>query len=208
MDPTFLARGIALGFAIAAAVGPISLLTIRRTLAHGRVYGFVSGAGVALADATYAGVAAFGLTAITNVLVGGRALLGLVGGAVLVALAMRTMSSRPSEVAVTTDRHGLGAAFASIFGLTMTNPMTILSFASVFAAAGLAGRGGAEAALLTFGVFGGSLAWWGILTAVVARLRSRVTVRGLTWINRISGFALGVFGLVAVITSAGAIAGA
>jgi len=140
MDPTFLARGIVLGFAIAAAVGPISLLTIRRTLAHGQLYGLVSGAGVALADATYAGGAAFGLTAVTNVLVGGR--------------------------------------------------------------------GGAEAALLTVGVFCGSLAWWGLLTAVVARLRSRVTTRGLTWINRISGFALAVFGLVAVITSAKAIAGA
>lgn len=208
MDPTFLARGIVLGFAIAAAVGPISLLTIRRTLAHGRVYGLVSGAGVALADATYAGVAAFGLTAITNVLVGGRALLGLVGGAVLVALAIRTMSSRPSEVAATADRPGLRAAFASIFGLTMTNPMTILSFASVFAAAGLSGRSGAEAALLTAGVFLGSLGWWGLLTAVVARLRSQVTLRGLTWINRISGLALAVFGLVAVITSGAAIAGA
>jgi threonine/homoserine/homoserine lactone efflux protein len=208
MDPTFLARGIGLGFAVAAAVGPISLLTIRRTLAHGQLYGLVSGAGVALADATYAGVAAFGLTAMTNVLVGGRAPLGLVGGAVLVVLAIRTMSSRPSEVAVTTDRRGLRAAFASIFGLTMTNPMTILSFASVFAAAGLSGRGGAEAALLTAGVFGGSLAWWGLLTAVVARLRARVTLRGLAWINRISGFALAMFGLVAVITSATAIAGA
>lgn len=208
MDPTFLARGVVVGFAIAAAVGPISLLTIRRTLAHGRVYGLVSGAGVALADATYAGVAAFGLAAVTNVLVGGRALLGLVGGTILVALAIRTMSSRPGEVALAADRPSLGAAFASIFGLTMTNPMTILSFASVFAAAGLAGRGGAEAALLTAGVLGGSLAWWGLLTAVVARLRSRVTLRGLTWINRISGFALAAFGLVAVIASARAIAGA
>ncbi len=84
MDPTFLVRGIAIGFAIAAGVGPISLLTIRRTLAHGRVYGLVSGAGVALADATYAGIAAFGLTAVTNGLVANRAALGLWGGAIMV----------------------------------------------------------------------------------------------------------------------------
>ena len=202
MDPTLFLRGVVIGFAIAAAVGPISLLTIRRTLAHGRVYGLASGAGVALADATYGGIAAFGLTALTNVLVGGRALLGLIGGAFLVLLAIRTMTSRPGAVAETDDRPGLPAAFASIFGLTMTNPMTILSFAGIFAAAGLAGSGGLGAALLTAGVFVGSLSWWVLLTAVVARLRSRVTLRGLSWVNRVSGFFLLVFGLVAAATSA------
>ncbi len=201
MDPTFLLRGVGLGFAIAAAVGPISLLTIRRTLAHGRVYGLASGAGVALADGTYGGIAAFGLTAITSVLVGGRAVLGLAGGALLVVLAVRTTTSVPGPVADTTDRPGLIAAFGSIFGLTMTNPMTILSFAGIFAAAGLAGHGGAEAGLLTVGVFLGSLAWWVVLTTVVAGLRSRVTLGALTWINRISGLVLLVFGLVAVATS-------
>jgi len=84
MDLTFLARGLAIGFAVAAAVGPISLLTIRRTLAHGRAYGLASGLGVALADATYGGVAAFGLTAITAVLVGARSILAFVGRAFLI----------------------------------------------------------------------------------------------------------------------------
>jgi len=203
IDFTFLARGIGLGFAIAAAVGPISLLTIRRTIAHGQAYGLASGAGVALADATYAGIAAFGLTAITSVLVGGRAILGVIGGSFIMLLGIRTIATRPDAEAAaeTTDRPGLPAAFASIFGLTLTNPMTILSFAGVFAAAGLTGHGGAEAGLLTVGVFLGSLLWWVLLTAVVARLRSRVTVGGLTWINRLSGALLVVFGVVAIVTS-------
>src|SRR5439155_22475924 len=126
MDFTFLARGIGVGFAIAAAVGPISLLTIRRTIAHGQAYGLASGAGVALADATYAGIAAFGLTAITSVLVGGRAILGVIGGSFIVLLGIRTIATRPDAQAAaeTTDRPGLPAAFASIFGLTLTNPMT------------------------------------------------------------------------------------
>jgi threonine/homoserine/homoserine lactone efflux protein len=205
MDATFLARGVGLGFAIAAAVGPISLLTIRRTLAHGQAYGLASGAGVALADATYAGIAAFGLTAITSVLVGGRAILGVIGGAFIALLGIRTIATRPNATAAATaetpERPGLATAFASIFGLTLTNPMTILSFAAVFAAAGLSGHGGTEAGLLTAGVFLGSLLWWVLLTALVARLRSRVTVRGLTWINRLSGALLVVFGVVAVVTS-------
>jgi threonine/homoserine/homoserine lactone efflux protein len=207
VDPNFLVRGIGLGFAIAAAVGPISLLTIRRTLAHGRAYGLASGAGVALADGTYAGIAAFGLTALTSVLVGGRAVLGLIGGAFLVVLAVRTMTTRPGAVAETAERPGLAAAFASIFGLTMTNPMTILSFAGTFAAAGLSGIGGPDAALLTMGVFLGSLLWWVLLTAAIVQLRSRVTIRGLSWINRVSGVALLALGVVAVATSVAALGG-
>jgi threonine/homoserine/homoserine lactone efflux protein len=199
VDPWFLPRGLLLGFTIAATVGPISLLTIRRTLAHGRVYGLASGLGVALADSTYAAIAAFGLTAIASVLVGGRMLLGLVGGAFLVLLGIRTMRSRPTEVAVVAERPGLVAAFGSIFGLTMTNPMTILSFAGLFAGLGLTGTGGADAALLVLGVFLGSTSWWVILTAVVASLRARVTLGALTWVNRISGAAILAFGVVAIV---------
>jgi len=190
MDPLLFARGLVLGFTIAAAVGPISLLTIRRTLAHGRIYGLASGLGVAAADATYGGIAAFGLTAVTSVLVGGRLLLGLIGGLFLLMLAWRTFKSRPDEVAVADDRPGLVGAFVSIFGLTMTNPMTILSFAAIFAGLGVVGRGGADAALLMLGVFCGSASWWLILTSVVSALRTRVSVGGLVWVNRVSGVVL------------------
>jgi threonine/homoserine/homoserine lactone efflux protein len=167
MDPTFLVRGLVIGFTIAAAVGPISLLTIRRTIAHGRSYGVVSGLGVASADASYGAVAAFGLTAITSVLVGARTALALVGGAFLVWLAIRTIRAKPATGAAEPDeRPGLPAAFLSIYGLTMTNPMTILLFAGIFAGLGLAGRGGLDAALLTLGVFCGSSLWWVGLTAI------------------------------------------
>jgi threonine/homoserine/homoserine lactone efflux protein len=198
MDLSFLARGLAVGFTVAAAVGPISLLTIRRTLAHGRRYGLVSGLGVALADATYGGIAAFGLTALTSILVGAQVALGLIGGMFLVWLAIRTIRAEPAAVADADDRPGLVGAFLSIYGLTMTNPMTILSFAGFFAGLGLAGHGGTEAALLTLGVFLGSSLWWVVLTAIVGRLRSRVTPRALGWVNRISGAVLLVFGLVAI----------
>jgi threonine/homoserine/homoserine lactone efflux protein len=198
MDLALLARAIGLGFTIAAAVGPISLLTIRRTLAHGQLYGLVSGLGVALADATYAGIAAFGLTAVTSVLVGGRVALGVVGGAVLVWLGARTLMSRPSSAATDAARPGLAAAFLSIFGLTMTNPMTIISFAAVFAALGLAGRTVNDAVTLTLGVLIGSALWWVVLTTVVGRLRSRVTPTALSWVNRASGALIVVFGVLAI----------
>jgi threonine/homoserine/homoserine lactone efflux protein len=200
MDPSLFLRGLVLGFTIAAAVGPISLLVLRRTLAYGRIYGLASGMGVALADATYGGIAAFGLTAITSVLVGARAALGILGGAFLVYLAWRTITSRPKDVAAAEDRPGLVGAFLSIFGLTMTNPMTIISFAAIFAGLGVVGGGGADAALLTLGVFCGSAAWWVVLTSIVAILRTRLTVEVLIWVNRVSGAVLLIFGVAAIVT--------
>jgi threonine/homoserine/homoserine lactone efflux protein len=192
-------RGLIIGFTIAAAVGPISLLVIRRSIAHGHVYGLASGLGVATADASYAGIAAFGLTAVTGLLVSGRVVLGLVGGVVIAVLGIRTLLSRPGEVALDVERPGLVVAFGSIYALTMTNPMTILSFAAVFAGIGLvAGSSFVDAALLTLAVWAGSTLWWIVLTSIVGWLGGRVSTRALLWINRISGAALVVFGIVAV----------
>jgi threonine/homoserine/homoserine lactone efflux protein len=193
-------RGLIIGFTIAAAVGPISLLTIRRVLAHGWLYGFVSGLGVAAADGTYAGIAAFGLTAVTDVLVSGRVILGVAGGVIIALLGVRTMRSRPGEVARDAPRPGLPSAFASIYGLTMTNPATILSFAAVFAGLGLVvGSSFADAAILTVAVGAGSAVWWLVLTSVVGWARERVSARALLWVNRLSGATLIAFGAVAVI---------
>ena len=157
MDPELFGRGIILGFTIAAAVGPISLLVIRRTLAEGRVVGLVSGMGVATADATYGAIAAFGLGAITDLLVGGQRILGLVGGVFLLWLAWQTARAEPTEPAATPERRGgLAGAYLSTLGLTLTNPMTILSFAALFAGLGIAPGDVAGAASLTLGVFLGS----------------------------------------------------
>ncbi|MEX1173084.1 MAG: LysE family transporter [Chloroflexota bacterium] len=98
MDPLLLLRGLVLGFTIAAAVGPISLLVIRRTIAEGRVVGLMSGMGVATADATYGAVAAFGLTAVTQVLIDQRRVLALVGGLFLLWLAWRLVRSVPRRI--------------------------------------------------------------------------------------------------------------
>ena len=145
MDPALLAKGFTLGFVIAAAVGPISLLVIRRTLAEGRVVGLASGLGVATADATYGAIAAFGLTAITDILVDGRRALGLIGGIFLLWLAWKTARAEPGIAATVTERRGgLAGAYLSILGLTLTNPMTILSFGALFAGLGVTGEDAAR----------------------------------------------------------------
>lgn len=192
-------RGLILGFTIAAAVGPITLLVVRRTIEHGLLYGFVSGVGVAAADATYAGIAAFGLTALTSLILSAHTLLGVVGGAVIGIVGFRTTLSRPAEVAVDAPRPRLLGGLASIYGLTMTNPLTIVLYAGVFAGIGLAaGAGFLEAAVLTLAVLAGSTLWWVLLTSVVAFTRGRLSPRVLTWVNRASGAALFVFGVAAV----------
>jgi putative LysE/RhtB family amino acid efflux pump len=204
-------RGVAVGFAIAFALGPIGLLVIRRTIDRGWLYGFVSGAGVAAADATYGAAAAFGLTAITELLVGIDRPLGIVGGAVLVYLAARSLrdalqggSGADSSVDAAEGRQAAmrlrtpAAGFASMYGLTMTNPATILSFAALFASIG-AGTGGVSgAAAVVLGVFTGSIAWWALLTGLVAGVRARLTPRIVRALNVVSALAIGAFGVIAI----------
>lgn len=127
-----------MGFAIAAPVGPIGVLVIRRSLAEGRASGLASGLGAATADAAYGALAGFGLTVVTAFLVEGQGWLRLVGGAFLCYLGVRTLLARPAEEATDVREKGGGlvGAYASTFLLTLTNPTTILSFAAVFAGMG------------------------------------------------------------------------
>jgi threonine/homoserine/homoserine lactone efflux protein len=202
VDPALALRGFVLGFTIAAVVGPIGLLVIRRTLAEGGRYGLASGLGVATADATYGAIAAFGLSAITDVLVNARQVLGLVGGVFLLWLAWQTVRSTPTEAAtVTTTRRGYLGAYLSILGLTLANPMTILSFGALFAGLGVTSSATGDAALVVLGVLLGSTTWWIVLTTAVAMLRGRITPRWLHRINLVSGVVIGAFAIVSIVAA-------
>ncbi|HEX5679515.1 MAG TPA: LysE family transporter, partial [Desulfobacterales bacterium] len=139
MDLPLFLRGLVIGFSIAAPVGPIGILCIRRTLAEGRASGFLSGLGAATADALYGCVAGFGLTVVSAFLVDQRAWIQLVGGVFLLALGVRTLRSKPAErAAQAAAGRGLAGSYLSTLLLTLTNPMTIISFAGIFAALGVA----------------------------------------------------------------------
>ncbi|HEX2620980.1 MAG TPA: LysE family translocator [Phototrophicaceae bacterium] len=194
-----LVKGLILGFSIAAPVGPIGVLCIRRTLANGRLAGFASGMGAATADATYGFIAAFGLTFLSDLLISQQTLLRIVGGLFLLYLGIKTLLSIPAEDAakVETTRSGLPGMYLSTFGLTLTNPMTILSFLAIFAGAGIASTAGdyGSAALLVLGVFMGSAAWWLLLSGGVSLLRQRFNTRVMLWVNRLSGVIILLFAL-------------
>ena len=197
MDISFLFKGIVLGFSIAAPVGPIGVLCIRRTLAAGRSSGLATGLGAATADAFYGTVAGFGLTVVSNVLVDQSAWLKLVGGAVLCYLGIVTFFAKPTDVAPSVRSQSVLESYLSAFLLTLTNPMTILSFAAVFAGAGIAeaAAGYLAPALLVLGTFMGSGLWWLILTSGVGLLQEKLNSRILHVVNRVSGVVLVTFGV-------------
>jgi threonine/homoserine/homoserine lactone efflux protein len=188
---TLFLKGLAFGFLLAAAVGPMWVLCFRRTLASGALAGIASGMGIAVADGFYGAVAAFGLTAISGLLLGYRFWLGLAGAAFLLYLGIRTLAARPAQEKSEIPPQGLAAAFLSTLGLTLTNPPTILAFAAIFAGLGLASSADyGAAALVVTGVFLGSAAWWLILAGAAARLRHRMGPRLARGINVASGVSI------------------
>lgn len=181
-------KGLAFGFVLAATVGPMWVLCLRRTLAYGAATGLASGMGIAVADGLYGAVAAFGLTAVSGFLLAHGFWIGLAGGVFLVYLGVKTLLAVPAAAGETAKPASRAQAFLSTLGLTLANPPTILAFAAIFAGLGLAASADyAAAALVTLGVFLGSAAWWLVLAAFAGTLRARLGPRLLRAINIVSG---------------------
>ena len=221
----YFLRGLVIGFSIAAPVGPIGVLCIRRTLANGRASGLISGLGAAVADACYGSIAAFGLTFVSGLLISQGDWLRLIGGIFLCYLGVKTFLEKPASLeglvlTTASDLHastglqasfvpgrvgwvrGLLVDFASTFLLTLTNPMTIISFTAIFAGLGIADSGGSASIALTIvlGVFSGSTLWWLILSTAADILRARfLQPAGLRWVNWVSGLIITAFGLVVLL---------
>jgi threonine/homoserine/homoserine lactone efflux protein len=202
MDLSLFPRGLLIGLAIAAPVGPIGVLCIRRSLTDGRAVGLATGLGAATADAFYAALAALGLTALGQALSDHADWIRIVGGLALCYLGIRTLRSSPVALGeATPGRAQLAGAYATTVGLTLANPATILSFAAVFAGLGAAQGNGAAASLLVLGVFLGSALWWLFLSNGVGLLRGRLGPAGLRWVNVGSGAILCGFGAVALLAA-------
>lgn len=200
MNMNLLLQGLLIGFSIAAPVGPIGVLCIRRTLADGRAVGVATGLGAASADAVFGSIAAFGLAFISSFLVQQQGWIRLLGGAFLCYLGVRTLLARPADTAAQASGSGLFGAYASTFFLTLTNPASIVLFSAIFASLGLFNGAGPSAGALVGGIFVGSAAWWLILSGGVSMLRSRFNARAMIWVNRISGLIILGFGVAAIVS--------
>ncbi len=207
MEPFFLfdeisvfLRGLVLGVVIAAPVGPVGILCIRRTLEKGLAVGFATGVGAALADAIFAAIAAFGVTAALSLLTGAEKEIRLFGGFFLMVMAIR-MFLQKIEMgrAGTASVANLIKAFMSGFVITITNPLTIIGILAVIAT--FAGHlSYVQAATLTGGIFCGSLAWWLMLGGGVFLIRHHFTNNALTWVNRGTAILLLILAIWAIFT--------
>jgi threonine/homoserine/homoserine lactone efflux protein len=183
-----LAKGIVVGIVIALPVGPVGLLCVRRTMFEGIAFGLLSGLGAALADTVFGIIAGFGLTFIRDWILGYQDVLGAAGGLFLVYAGFKALRLAPAGEPEPLAGEALIGAFASAFALTITNPITILAFAAIFAKVGLdqdATFG--SIALLVAGVFAGSALWWLGLTVGVSQVRRRAHHTTLWWLNHVSG---------------------
>ena len=200
MDGYVLVPGIILGLSIAAPVGPVGILVIRRTLACGRMSGLVTGLGAATADGVYAVVAACGLTAVAGLLAGHIAMIRILGGIFLLCLGVRIFLSLPAEEPRDTDGRSLRDDYASAVLITLTNPLTLLSFIGIFAALGTGGASGdiSSAALMVTGIVAGSVLWWLILVSGTLAIRSRCSSGVLGLVNKVSGVIIAAFGIIAI----------
>lgn len=200
MEIGIFLKGFIIGISVAAPVGPIGVLCIQRTLSGGNIHGLVSGLGAASADAIYGFIAAFGLTFISNFLVDQQAWFRIIGGVFLCYLGIRAFMSKPSEESISASKHSHFGAYGTTFLLTLTNPMTILFFAAIFAGLGMVGKTAHyfSASLMVMGVFMGSGFWWFVLSGSASIFRTKFTPARLAWVNKISGIIILAFGLFAV----------
>lgn len=138
MNFSFLFKGIIVGLVVAVPVGPIGVLCLCRTIIIGRLHGIVSGLGAATADAVYGCVAMFGISAISGLLIREEIWFRLAAAIVLSFLGLKVYLSKPAKTACPTEKRSLSSDYISTFFLTLTNPITILTFAAMFAALGAA----------------------------------------------------------------------
>jgi len=189
MENALLVTSILIGLAVAAPIGPISLMCINRTLNAGRSSGLVFGAGIAAADGSYAALASFGLTGASSALTGAGDWLQLLGSLLLMFLGAMLVWGKPDTRLPARKRNpGIGT-FASAYVLTLANPPTFLFFAGVVASLA-AFSSGVQPVTFTAGVFAGSMLWWTALTVLVSRSARLFTAGVRAGINRASGLTL------------------
>jgi threonine/homoserine/homoserine lactone efflux protein len=199
--------GLAIGIIVAAPIGPVNLICIRRTLAFGPLNGFLSGLGAALGDSVFGIVTAFGLTAIAQLIKGYYVPLQIIGGLLLIGFGIHTFVATPKKRELDQVKKAdkgastLVGAIVSTFALTITNPATLLGFTALFAGLGsLIGEKPrfVEAAVLVGGVAAGSIAWWFTITTIVGLFHKNINDRVMKWINHAMGVAITLFGLAVI----------
>ncbi len=164
--------------------------------------GFLSGLGAATADAIYGLLAVLGISVVSIFLLEYQSYLRMIGGIFLLYLGYTTFKARPAEVSANASEEELLGAYGSTLLLTITNPMTIMSFAAIFAGLGVgaASESYVSSLFLVIGVFIGSMLWWLFLSGMVNMLRHRFDQKRLKLVNQLSGLVITIFGLCSLMS--------
>lgn len=201
----WIAKGILLGLSIAAPVGPISILCIKKTLNSGFKAGLCCGLGAATADAAYGSIAGFGLSSLITFLVDYTTVLQVFGGLFICYLGIKSLRVTPGTRSTEPDSKASALkSYMVTLLLTLSNPMTILFFLGVFSASGvLLSYSSSNLPFLVGGVFLGSVLWWTFLTGSTAIFRNKMPLGSskLHFINKLSGLVMLSFGVIALITA-------
>ncbi len=190
-------RALALGLTLAAPIGPMAVLLMRRTLVEGLAAGFVCGAGIATADALYAALAAAGIAGVSAFLAAHASVVHLVAGAIMIAIGARMLFAPGAEPK---SSSASGRYLETVF-LTLTNPMTILTYAAAFNLLAPVGSFDPRlAAVSVVGVFAGSMLWWIGLGFAVSRMRHVIGDSLRLAIDRVAGVLVILFGARTAVT--------
>lgn len=190
-----------IGIAIAAPVGPIGLLCIRKTLETGLKGCLAVGLGAALADGVYGILAASGLSFLSDFLMEKSTLIKGIGGLFLLYLALREGKAGPPVSETSSSKRTLLKTGSEVFFLTLLNPLTVLSFLAIFTSLGASGIGGRESFFMVLGIFLGSVSWWLILGGFLLKIKHRLSHRGMGLIRSFSALILAAFGLYTLLGS-------
>ena len=198
-------RGLAAGLIIAAPVGPVNLLCIRRTIEKGWRSGMISGLGAALADTVYGAIAAFGISLVIQFLIREESWIRAIGGTFLMGIGVAYYRKPSVPIKAGESDSSANSDLVSAFLLNATNPTTVLSFLAVLATLGVGRQSSLwQTVILVGGIFCGSMLWWTVLACTARRMRSRISDRAMRWMNHLAGIAIGCFGLANVLLSGGA----
>jgi threonine/homoserine/homoserine lactone efflux protein len=201
MDFTCFLKGLIIGFVLPIPIGPVGILCIRRTLAYGKYYGFLTGLSAAISDMMLSIVAAFGITLVSNYISGYQQEIRLFGGVVLLAIGYLTLRPHPIKETAVQGVTSPALSFFSTFLITFTNPMAVFAYAAVFAGIGVDDliHNHTSASLVVIGVFVGSLCWFSVLIYLSSIFKEKIISRGLVLVNKITGSLLMLFGLIALL---------
>jgi threonine/homoserine/homoserine lactone efflux protein len=194
-------KALIIGFSIAMPVGPIGMLCIRNTLSYGLRIGFATGLGAALADSCYGFMAGGGLAFLSSFLINNNSLIKIIGSAILLWLGINEIKNARTKIhEIKIKKSSFYKTIATTYLLTITSPMTILSFVGVFAVIGGNNLSGTNIFFIITGIFCGSLLWWLTLAGIVAQIRHKISINAMAKIRISSGIILCAFAAYALIS--------